>query len=168
MINYFEFFGIDISFDVDLPELRKKYISKSKAFHPDFHALDDTSEQEKMLEKSTHNNQGWKVLSDENKRIAHILDLHDALPKEGEAKVPQEFLMEMMDLNEALMELQFGEDPSLKSKVLSDLAEIKSGISQDAQAAMSAWDEDHEAKFLEIIRDYYLKMKYLKRIEEKL
>jgi len=168
MINYFEFFGIEVAFEIDVAELRKKYISQSKAFHPDFHALDDTSEQEKMLEKSTHNNQGWKVLSDENQRIAHVLDLHDALPKEGEATVPQEFLMEMMDLNETLMELQFGEDPSLKSKVINDLAEIKTGISQTAKDAMAAWDEDHEPQFLDIIRDYYLKMKYLKRIEEKL
>ena len=168
MINYFEFFGIDIAFDIDLAALRKKFISQSKAFHPDFHALDDSAAQEKMLEKSTHNNQGWKVLSDENKRIAHILDLHEALPKEGEAKVPQAFLMEMMDLNEALMELEFGEDPALKAKVSSDLDEMKASISGEAQSAMSDWDKNHDPASLEIIRDYYLKMKYLKRIEEKL
>ncbi len=168
MINYFEFFEIDVAFEIDLTALRKKFIAQSKAFHPDFHALDTEAEQEKVLEKSTHNNQGWKVLSDENKRISHILELHDALPKEGEAKVPQEFLMEMMDLNEALMELEFGEDPSLLQKVTDSLNEIRSNISKEAQTAMSSWDTSQESAALIIVRDYYLKMQYLRRIEEKL
>jgi len=168
MVDYFKFFGIEVAFEIDKAQLRKQYIAQSKAFHPDFHALDDHAAQEKMLEQSTLNNQAWKVLSDDDKRIAHILDLYDALPSEGEAKVPQDFLMEMMDLNEALMELQFGEDPDLKDRVVGDIGKIKTDISTEAQGAMSAWDKDQEPSHLDVIRDYYLKMKYLKRIEEKL
>jgi len=168
MVNYFKFFDIEVAFHIDKAALRKKYIAQSKSFHPDFHALADDAAQEKMLEQSTINNQGWKILSDDNTRLAHVLELNDALPKEGEATVPPDFLMEMMELNEALMELEFGEDPTLKDKVSSSLTEIKSSISTEAKDAMAAWDEDQESSYLDIIRDYYLKMKYLKRIEEKL
>lgn len=168
MVNYFEFFGIDVAFHIDLDELRKKYIAQSKAFHPDFHALEDDIAQDQMLEKSTLNNQGWKVLKDDDKRIQHVLDLNNALPEEGEAKVPQDFLMEMMELNEALMELQMDEDASAREKVRSELDRITASISKEGKDAMQAWDEDQESTYLDTVRDYYLKKKYLRRIEERL
>lgn len=168
MTDYFTFFEIDTAFEIDLKALRLKYISNSKLYHPDFHTSASEADQDKVLEQSTINNEGWKILSDRQKRIAHVLEINDALPEEGQAKVPQEFLMEMMDINEALMELQFDPDPAIKENVQKSIQELTEQLESEGQAAMTAWDEDHETGFLIVVRDYYLKMKYLGRIKEKI
>ena len=168
MTNYFEFFNLPIQFNIDLKALRSQYIANSKLYHPDFHTLSSDSEQDKVLEQSTINNEGWKTLSDPQKRTAHILEINNALPEEGQAKVPQEFLMDMMDINEALMELEFDPDPTIKEKVTLSIRSLEEELNKEGQAAMDAWDEDQEDGFLTVVRDYYLKMKYLSRIKEKI
>jgi len=167
MTNYFQFFNLPEAFNIDLRILRSQYIANSKLYHPDFHTLSTQSEQDKVLEQSTINNEGWKTLKDPQKRIAHLLDIHNALPEEGQAKVPHEFLMEMMDINEALMELEFDPDPLIRDKVTQAIRDLEVQLNKEGQAAMNAWDEDHEESFLTIVQAYYLKMKYLQRIKEK-
>ncbi len=168
MTNYFQFFNLPVQFNIDKKALRAQYIANSKLYHPDFHTLSSDIEQDKVLGKSTTNNEGWKTLSDPQKRTAHVLELNDALPEEGQAKVPQEFLMDMMDINEALMELEFDPDPAIKEKVNQSIQELEDGLNKEGQAAMDAWDEDQEEGFLTVVRDYYLKMKYLSRLKEKI
>ena len=168
MVNYFDFFDIPIVFNLDRQALRSKFIANSKKYHPDFYTLESEEEQERVLELSTLNNKAWKELSDPQKRVAHLLHIKNAMPEEGQAKIPQEFLMEMMDINEALMELEFDEDVEKKKVVLNSIDSLVSQIQQEGQAAMSAWDEDQEEGFLEVVRDYYLKLKYINRIKQRL
>jgi len=168
MDNYFTFFGIEEAFNIDMKALRLTFITNSKKYHPDFHTLQSEAEQERVLDLSTLNNKAWKTLSDPQKRTAHILEVNDAMPEEGKAQVPQEFLMEMMDINESLMELEFEDDASKKSEVLSALSDLEEEIRKESDGAKGAWDEDKESRFLEVIRDCYLKQKYLWRIRERL
>lgn len=167
MINYFEFFDLPVAFDLDQGVLRKRFIINSKKYHPDFHTSASEEEQEEVLEKSTINNQAWKTLLDPLKRMAHVLLIKGVMPEEGQAKIPQEFLMEMMDINEALMELEFDPDPSKSKEVLASISTLEETLHKEGKAAMAAWDEDQEDGFLEVVRDYYLKLKYVGRIREK-
>jgi len=166
--NYFKFFGIKERFDIDLGALRKDFIANSKKFHPDFHAGASEEEQDKILELSTLNNEAWKVLSDVQHRIAHILQIKDQMPEEGKAQVPQEFLMEMMDINEALMELEFDEDPDNKTKVIQAVDALEHMLNEEGQKAMSEWDNEQAENALTSVRDYYLKLKYIRRIKERI
>ena len=62
------------------------------------------------MELSTVNNKAYQVLSDPQKRLHYILELKGVF-KEGENYLlPQTFLMEMMEVNEDLMDLQFEPD----------------------------------------------------------
>ena len=127
---------------------------------PYFHTLSDDTNQEEVLELSTINNDGYNILKDRFRRMQHLLSLKGKMPEEGQAKVPQEFLMEMMDINEALMELEFDGSPEAKEKVLTQIAQLENDLHLEGQSAMDAWDEDHEDTFLDLIVDYYLKMKF--------
>ena len=166
--NYFEFFGIKEKFDVDMESLRKDFIANSKKFHPDFHTLASDEEQDRILELSTLNNEAWKILSDLQHRIAHLLQLKDQLPEEGKAQVPQEFLMEMMEINEALMELEMEENDERKQQVIKSMEELEQALHAEGQAAMNQWDEMQVESALAAVRDYHLKLKYIRRIKERL
>ncbi|WP_411274440.1 Fe-S protein assembly co-chaperone HscB, partial [Daejeonella sp.] len=108
--SYFELYDLPLSFKVDESLLKKKFYAFSKEFHPDFHANESREKQDEILELSTLNNQAYKVLSDPLKRIEYILELHDLLVDGDKYALPQAFLMDMMDVNEALMDMEFDPD----------------------------------------------------------
>jgi len=168
MEDYFDFFEISRSFTIDKKELRRKYISNSRAYHPDFFTLDDAAKQEEVLRMSTLNNEGYKTLSDDRKRMYYLLMLNDMFPEGAKAQVPQEFLMEMMDVNEQLMEAQMSEDAELISKINKELEGLQTSFQLKAQQAMDMWDKKPEISTLKEVRDAYLKQQYLRRLQDRL
>lgn len=169
MQDYFDFFGIEKKFRIDQKLLRRTYIANSKQYHPDFFTLNDDAKQEEVLRLSTLNNEGYKVLSDDRKRMSLLLSLYNMLPEEGTAQVPNDFLMDMMDINEKLMEAQMTVDKAVIQEVIGELEQLENSFDAQSKVAMNAWDNDasDNAK-LETIRDVYLKQQYLKRLKERL
>src|SRR5438128_1152505 len=105
MINFFEFYNIPESFHIDEAKLKKQFYDLSKQYHPDFYANESEERQQEILELSTINNTAYKTLADPNKRLAYILKQHDLLNEGAKPQLPGDFLMEMMDINERLMEV---------------------------------------------------------------
>src|SRR5476651_1716567 len=104
-MNYFEFYAIPESFTVDPAPIKKKFYELSKKYHPDFFANEDDAKQQEILELSTLNNKAYQTLSDPHKRLEYILKLHELVKEGAKPQLPADFLMEMMDLNERLMEV---------------------------------------------------------------
>src|ERR1700761_5230210 len=104
-MNYFEFYGLHESFTLDDSLLKKKFYQLSKEYHPDFYANEDETKQQEILELSTLNNKAYQTLSDPAKRLEYILRLHNLVSEGAKPQLPSDFLMEMMDINERLMEV---------------------------------------------------------------
>ncbi len=167
MTNYFHFFNLPVSPTLDAAALKRTFYANSKRYHPDFHTLADDAAKEEALEKSTINNQGYKVLADEDRRLKHLLDLKGVLGEEGSNKMPQAFLMEMMEINEALMELQFDDDPAAKAKIDAMIAELETGFHADVVKLLNQYDDATVSEAdLEKLKDYYLKKRYLRRLKQ--
>ena len=168
-MNYFEFYDIPVAFIVDKEALRKKFYQKSKEVHPDFHTLSSEDEQEKALDKSSFNNQAYKTLQDFDARLKYVLELMDVMPEEGEAKVPQSFLMEMMDINEALMTLETKPEQKKVEELKHDLSRREEKMIQGIVENLKNFDPDNpDEDNLEEILNFYLKRRYLKRIRQNL
>jgi molecular chaperone HscB len=168
MTNYFDFFGLPLSPSVDRAGLKKRFYANSKAFHPDFHTLEDAATQERVLEQSTLNNQGYKILTDDDRRLKHLLELRGTLGEEGSNKMPQAFLMEIMDVNEALMELEFDDDPVARQRIDTMVAELEAGFLAEVAELLTNYD-DATATNAELakLKDYYLKKRYLLRLKNR-
>lgn len=168
-MNYFEWFGIPVAFLIDETDLRQRFLKKSKALHPDFHTRADTATQEKVLEQSSFNNEAYRVLSDPDRRIRYVLSLFDALAEEGQNQLPAAFLMEMMEINESLMELEFDFDAHALQRVQESTTQTESALYQEILPLLKGFDPlMPETGQLEKIKDYYLKKRYLLRIKENL
>lgn len=165
-MNYFEFYGLPISLDIDEQKLKKQFYVNSKKYHPDFFTLDDVEQQMNALEMSTLNNKAFNTLKDFDKRLHYLLTLKNILAAEGENKLPQEFLMEMMDINEAVMELQFDPDPAQLAKVIEEIKTITSDLASAIEVIIPKTDAELTDEDYEALKDFYLKRKYLKRLEE--
>ena len=86
--------------------------------HPDFFTLDGIEKQMEALEVSTLNNKAYNTLKDFDRRLKYILEEKSVLKEEGSNNLPQEFLMEMMKVNEAVMDLQFDFDEEKHTNIL--------------------------------------------------
>ncbi len=168
-MNYFEFYQIPISFKVDKPALKKIYYQNSKKYHPDFFTLESEEKQSEILELSTLNNKAYQTLNDFDNRLKYILDLKGVLEEEGQNKLPQSFLMEMMDLNEALMELEFDYDEELSLQVVQMIENQERELLQRVNSIFDNYEDSQNSKSdLMKVKEYYLKKRYLLRLRENL
>ena len=168
-MNYFVFFDLPVSFRVDVPALRSVFLQNSKKYHPDFHTLSSESEQAKMLEMSTLNNEAFKTLSDLDERIHYILKINGLLGEEGnQPSLSQDFLMEMMDINEGLMELEFEPDAVRYGLILKAVENFEKELHEEICPILDTWTEADGTEPLQSVRDYFFKKRYLLRIRENL
>lgn len=166
-ISYFEFYNLPLSFQVDQAALKKKFYELSKRYHPDFYVNEPQEKQDEILELSTVNNKAYKVLSDPLKRIEYILELHHLIAEGDKYTLPQDFLMEMMDVNEALMDMEFEPDPSRLVDISSQVDGIETALFDRLKQLTGEFDskntEDRDNMLLKI-RDIWYRQKYLMRI----
>ena len=167
-MNYFEFYGIRESFTPDAALVKKKFYELSKKYHPDFHAGEDDDKQQEILELSTLNNKAYNTLSDPYKTLEYILHEHDLLQEGAKPQLPADFLMEMMDINERLMEIEDAEQlGQITGEVLAIEGDITEGIAA-AAAGYESLDDTAKEDRLNKIADLYFRQKYLLRIKESL
>ncbi len=168
-MKYFEIFGLKPSFHLDESELRKQFLVNSKKYHPDFHTLESEEAQEKILALSSLNNEAYKVLKDKVKRMAYILSEKGLIGEGVKNDLDQSFLMEMMEINEGMMELEFDYDEGAARKVIEEIDDLEKNWLGKALPAIKAHDLDPDGhKDYEEIKNFHLKRKYLLRIRENL
>lgn len=169
--NYFEFYELPVSFAVDEQKLKKKFYELSKRFHPDFYVNEDEDKQAEILGLSTLNNKAFQVLSNPLKRIEYILTMHDLLADGDKHVLPQEFLMDMMDVNEALMELEFDHDELKIAELGTQIDNMEISLFDELKQSTDEFDrragEDCDSILL-TIKDIWYRQKYLQRIRESL
>lgn len=166
--HYFDFYEIPMSFEVDAGAVKRKFYQLSKQYHPDFYTLEGATRQAEVLELSTMNNEAYKVLSDFDKRMHYILELKGQLTADSSA-LPQSFLMEMMDINEQLMELEFDFEEAVYTKLLSELDGLEDSLLQGVSGVLRDWkDGVSDDSELVAVKEYYYKKRYLLRIRENL
>ncbi|WP_256012108.1 Fe-S protein assembly co-chaperone HscB [Desertivirga xinjiangensis] len=171
-MNYFEFYGIPETFNPDEAAIKRKFYALSKEFHPDFYVNDTPEKQQEILELSTINNKAYQVLSNAQKRLEYILQSNNQIAEGDKYQLPQAFLMEMMEVNEALMELEFDADEKALEETEKQVAGIEAELLTELKFFTEKYDKEQNPaereSFLLEIKDLYYRQKYLLRIRESL
>lgn len=170
-MNYFELYELPLSFNPDQQLVKQKFYELSKKFHPDFYINESEDKQQEVLELSTLNNKAFQVLKDPQKRLHYLLELKGQLVEGEHYALPQSFLMEMMDVNEALMEMEFDADPTKLAEVKEQTLQIEKELANELQGLTTTFDNsdgNHQEEVLNAIKDIYYRNKYLWRIKESL
>ncbi|MBG8552058.1 Fe-S protein assembly co-chaperone HscB [Hymenobacter guriensis] len=169
-MNYFTFYKLPETFWPDTAALKRQYYAFSREYHPDFHATSSPEQQQKILHMATLNTNAYRTLSDPDLRMAYILNSHGLLD-EGKQELPADFLMEVMDLNEQLMELEFEPDAETRQRVEAEVNALAETLDAGIQPVLTGYEMlpgDARPQALQQIRTYYLKKRYLLRIRESL
>jgi molecular chaperone HscB len=168
-MNYFEFYHLPIRFQIDAAALKKAFYSNSRKYHPDFYTSESAEKQAEVLQLSTLNNKAYKTLSDFDKRMEYVLQGLNLLGQEGETKLPQDFLMEMMEINESLADLQFDFDAEKYQQILKEIKTIENQLVNEVKPMLETADAKlltHDEK--KNVKNFYLKRRYLLRIQKTL
>ncbi|WP_293307978.1 Fe-S protein assembly co-chaperone HscB [Pedobacter sp. UBA5917] len=168
--NYFEFYDLPIQFNPDQNAVKAKFYALSKQFHPDFYANESEEKQQEVLDLSTLNNKAYQTLSNANKRLKYVLELKGIVETDEGYQLPQIFLMEMMDINEALMDLEFEPDTEKLEQVKRDVETIEKDLKSELEDLKIQFDQDPENSeaLLPSMKDNFYRQKYIDRIRERL
>jgi molecular chaperone HscB len=163
-MNYFELFGLPIGFQVDTQKLRAAFMEIQKASHPDKFAQGTSEEQEAALEQSSLANKGFTLLNQKEQILPYVLEIVGIMTPDEKYALEPDFLMEMMDLNEAWMD---AEDETSKQAIIQQVEQLKNEIYTPIQAFMEVDQIDSISQEAMLqIKSYYYKKKYLDRILE--
>ena len=167
-MNYFEFYELPVSFELDEHKLKKLFFAKSKELHPDRHTQEDQATQDRILLLSSLNTVAYRVLSDFYLRMEYILKSKGIL-SESQSELPKSFLMEMMELNEKIMDLQFDFSEEILEDCKQELEKYESDAKNEVRDLLLNYEDERATQAdLERIKIFYLKHKYFLRIQKSL
>ena len=166
-MNYFELFEIPVQLTVAKASLPRKYFELSRKYHPDFFVNGSGEEQVLALEKSAMLNKAFKTFQNPDETIKYVLQLNGLLEEEEKYELPPDFLMEVLEINEELMEL--GENKTLLPNLELRITELQAEIYEPVKEIVEHYKEGTTSeKELLQVKEYYYKKKYLDRIRQQL
>src|SRR5215203_6516625 len=168
-MNYFELYGLPVLMKVDPSEIKSKFYELNRKYHPDFHAKSDEVSQAEALEKSADINKAYKIFQNTDDTIKYVLQMKDLIHDEEKYELDPEFLIEVMDINEQLMELESGADKEALEACEQQTKELLTQIYNDVEQIVENYQEGitTEKELLQV-KAYYYKKKYLQRILDKI
>lgn len=168
-MNHFQLFDIPVSFLPDEQEIRQRYFSLSRKYHPDFAATLPPAEQLQTLQHATAVNKAYHVLSHFDRRMHYILLEKGVVEEEGKYTLPPDFLMDMMEFSEQAMMLKMDPDPEKINAFKATIAARDQQLLDGIMPVLRAYDASTatDAQYAQI-RDFYYKRRYILRIKEQM
>ena len=164
-MNYFELFEIPETLSPDVSTIKNRFYELSRKYHPDFYTQSSEKEQADILEKAALLNKAYKVFQNKDALIKYVLIEKGLLVEEEKYALPPEFLMEVMEHNEALMEAKMIIDNSAIDKVKADIQKLQFDIYDPVKSIIDNYTQQKTTtEDLLKVKQYYFQKKYLDRI----
>jgi len=133
--NYFELFDLPVSFEVDQETLSLRYRDLQRAVHPDRFASASDQEKRLSVQQAALINEAFQALKSPLPRARYLLELNGITLDDNDTNMDPSFLMEQMELREALADVRgkddpFGELNSLRDRIESKERELVESLQQ--------------------------------------
>ncbi len=165
-LKYFELFEIPVQLKVNTEGLTKKYFELSRKFHPDYFVNAGDEAMAEALEKSAMLNKALKTFQNADETLKYVLIEKNLLQEEEKYELTTDFLMAVMDINEALMD---ADEADAKDELVKKVKNLEAEIFAPVQFIIENYQEGKTSE-LELlqVKDYYFKKKYIQRIKKEL
>ena len=168
MTNYFTLYHLPVTFRPDQADVKNTFYELSRLYHR--FAQAGGSELADALRMAAMNNDAYKTLRSSDATIAYILKLNGLLEDDEKYALPPAFLMEMMDINEAISEYEIApEDEDARQMATNSLNEQLELWDDATGLLIDRFEQGEKDKELLLqIKDQYFRKKYLLRIKERI
>ncbi|MDM7859690.1 co-chaperone HscB [Alteromonas sp. ASW11-36] len=161
MTNYFELFGLPVTYELDLAALSQTYQELQRLTHPDRFADQGQQQQRIALQKNSLVSDGYSVLKSPARRAEHLLSLR-GIELAGETQTMQDmdFLMQQMEWREMLADVtaDSGEE------VIEELHEIIEAQHKQLYQALQRELEQQSAQSDQAAADLLRKIKFIDKL----
>ena len=114
--NHFELFGLPVDFTVDAERLGERYRELQRSVHPDRFASGSDQERRLSMQRAAQINEAYRALKDPLARARYLLELNGvAMDDQNNTVMDPEFLMEQMELREALGDVRGRDNPMVET-----------------------------------------------------
>jgi molecular chaperone HscB len=164
--NPYAAFGLEPVYAVDQAALRKKQLQLSRLVHPDFFGGADPELRRLAEDNTAELNHAYELLSDDALRADWLVRALGGPGQDDERQMPQEFLMEVLEWNEALEEARPSGAHSDKRKQLiplrGELRERRAALLEEIASGLTPLPEQG-APALRSVRKKLNAVRYIDR-----
>jgi molecular chaperone HscB len=166
MADYFQLLDIAEAYHVDVANLRKQFLKKSRESHPDFFTMATSEQQQQALTQSALVNQAWQWLSDPHLRLQYLLTHYGILSSGDQTnyQLSPDFLMQVMELNEQLTQESENQQHDAAAAAQEMRLAREAQIDQLMHQFDAASDTNVRKNILMQVLPLYLECKYLRRL----
>ena len=159
--NYFELFEVPLGFEVDSAALAQTFRDLQSQLHPDRFATADEKQRRLSVQGASWVNEAYQTLKDPMRRARYLLELQGVeFNDETETSSDPEFLMEQMEMREALGEVRESDD------AWAALDEVTERIGRQDRALTEAFTRAFDTGDNAAAKEAVLKMKFFRRLQE--
>ena len=157
--NHFELFGLPVSYRVDSSRLAERYRALQHALHPDRYAAAGDREKRLSMQASIRVNEAFEILKNPLERALYLLSLTGSEPDGNEDSTQDTgFLMEQMEMREALAEVKEQSDPIMAvGEILGRLSSQFDGLVAQLESLL----DTPSAQNLEAARESVRKLQFI-------
>ena len=166
--------GLDRRLGLDRADLERRFHELNRRLHPDYFRLRTPEEQAISLEASAAVNAAYRALRDPVSRVEYHLELEGmGLGIAGQAKPPADLFEEILELQEARMELPTAdpdEAPAIRARLegaRADFEARRTGTETELTARFPVWDSGDDGtrrRELGRMRDILATRAYLRTV----
>ncbi|BCL68701.1 Co-chaperone protein hscB [Vibrio nigripulchritudo MADA3029] len=162
-MDHFELFGISRQFDLDVTALSTQFRELQRQFHPDKFATSSERDRLMAVQKAAQINDAFQVLKQPISRAEYLLSLKgvDIRNEQNTMQDPM-FLMEQMELREALEEIESSSDPE------SELFDFEKKVSKLYQSHLDEMVQSLTEEALENAANGIRKLKFIAKLQNEI
>lgn len=156
--NFFELFNVSVSFEIDLDLIQQRYRDLQKAVHPDKFVNATAQEKRLSMQQTSWINEALNTLKQPVDRASYLLKLKGVdINLENETTMDKEFLMEQIEMREALSIVNSKKDP------LEELDRINNTIKNKTDAMAESFSRAYAENKLDDAKEWIRKMQFMKK-----
>ena len=159
--NFFELFSLPQRYALERADLDARYRDLQRTVHPDRYASAGDQQRRMAMQQAAHINEAYQTLKDPLRRARYLLELRGHVIEDQQtAHQDPGFLMQQIELREALAEIRAQDDPlQALDRLARDIRAQYHALESDLAEALDSGAEIEQAVTL------VLKMQYFTRLQ---
>lgn len=161
--TYFEIFDVPVAFSYDEDAVRQRYRELQKALHPDNYVSSSAQEKRISMQHTARINEAYNVLKNPVDRALYMLSLRGVdINFETETTMDATFLMEQLEMREALEAVHQNDDP------LAHLDDLGADVANRMSDLMVGFSDLYQADEFEQARELIRKMQFMQKARQEI